>query len=133
SLPGAIRRVAGELRSAHPELASELMIVQREVQLGRSTGEALQHFAGRTDLEEIRSLSAVITQAERYGASLVKAPRVHAEPLREKRLQYAEEMGQKAGVKILFPTMLCIMPGVFIVVLGPAVIQVVELMSHLKR
>jgi tight adherence protein C len=133
SLPGAVKRVAGELRTAHPGLAAELNIVQREVQLGRSTGEALRQFADRTDLEELRSLASVVTQAERYGASVVKALRVHAETLREKRLQYAEEMGQKAAIKILFPTLICIFPGLFIVVLGPAVIQLSDLFDKLKR
>ncbi len=119
----ALRRVAGELRTAHPLLSGELDIVQREVQLGRSTGEALRQFADRCDLEEARSLSSVILQAERFGASLVKSLRVHAEMLRTKRMQYAEEMAQKAATKILFPTILFIFPGLFVIILGPAAIQ----------
>lgn len=63
SLPGALKRISGELRAAHPELAAELNIVQREVQLGRSTGDALQQMGVRTDLEEVRSLASVITQS----------------------------------------------------------------------
>jgi tight adherence protein C len=133
SLPGAVKRVAAELRTAHPGLAGELNIVQREVQLGQSTGEALRNFAQRTDLEEIRSLASVVIQAERFGASLVKALRVHAETLREKRLQYAEEMGQKAAVKILFPTVLCIFPSLFIVILGPAMIQLMDAFARIKK
>ena len=82
SLAGALRRVSEELRGPHALLASELQIVQREVQLGRTEGEALRQFAERTELEEMRSLSAVITQAERFGAGLVKALRIHAETLR---------------------------------------------------
>jgi tight adherence protein C len=132
SLPGSLKRVAGELRTAHPMLTAELNIAQREVQLGRSTGEALRQFAGRTDLEEVRSLASVIIQSERYGASIAKALRVHAEALRQKRLQYAEEMGQKASIKILFPTLLCIFPGVFIVTLGPAMIQVARLFAQMN-
>jgi tight adherence protein C len=131
SLPGAVRRVAGELRTAHPVLAGELSIVLREVQLGLSTGEALRQFAERSDLEEVRGLASVITQSERFGASLVKALRVHAETLRTKRLQYAEEMAQKAATKILFPTVLFIMPAIFIVILGPAVIQITALMDKI--
>jgi tight adherence protein C len=129
SLAGALRRVAGELRTAHPMLAAELNIVQREVQLGLSTGEALRQFAERTDLEEVRSLASVIIQAERFGASLVKALRVHAETLRLKRLQYAEELAQKAATKVLFPTILCILPCTFIVILGPAAVQVLHVFS----
>jgi tight adherence protein C len=133
SLPGALRRVTSELRTAHPLLALELNIVQREVQLGRSTGEALRQFADRTDLEEIRSLASVIIQAERFGASLTKALRVHAETLRVKRLQYAEEMAQKAATKILFPTILCIFPCSFVVIVGPAAIQVIALFNNLIK
>jgi tight adherence protein C len=130
SLPGAIRRVGGELRTAHPVLASELNIVQREIQLGRSPGEALQQFAIRCDLDEIRGLASVITQAERFGASIVKALRILAETLRVKRMQYAEEMAQKAAVKLLIPTVLCIFPCIFVIVLSPAVIKIVDAFSR---
>jgi tight adherence protein C len=132
SLGAAIRRVAGELRTAHPLLAAELNIVQREIQLGLSTGEALGQFAERTDLEEVRTLGSLILQTERFGASLVKALRVHAETLREKRLQYAEEMAQKAAVKVIFPTALCIMPALFIVILAPAAIQMFALFANMS-
>jgi tight adherence protein C len=84
----------------------------------------------RTDLEEIRSLSSVISQSERFGASLVKSLRVHAETLRLKRQQYAEERAQKAAIKILFPTLLCIFPAIFVVILGPAVFQAVEALGQ---
>jgi tight adherence protein C len=132
SLPSALKRVAGELRMAHPVLAYELNIVQREVQLGRSSGEALRLFADRTDLEELRMLASLILQSERFGASLVKALRVHADSLRQKRLFYAEEMAQKAATKVLFPTVLCILPGMFIVILGPALIQIYEMFSSMS-
>lgn len=133
SLPGALRRVAGEVQTAHPVLARELNIVQRQIQLGRSTGEALRQFADRADLEEIRSLASIIIQAERFGASLVKALRVHADTLRQKRLLYAEEMAQKAATKILFPTVLCIFPGIFVVILGPGAIQIYEILLTAKN
>jgi tight adherence protein C len=132
SLPSALKRVGEELRTAHPDLALELNIVQREIQLGRSTGEALRQFAERTDLEELRMLSSLILQSERFGASLVKALRVHADGLRQKRLFYAEEMAQKAATKILFPTVLFILPGMFIVILGPAALQIIEMFSHMS-
>jgi tight adherence protein C len=132
SLPAAVRRMAVELRTAHPLLAGELNIVQREVQMGRSTGEALQQFAQRTDLEEVRGLASVVSQAERFGASLVKVLRVHAETLRTKRLLHAEEMAQKAATKLLFPTVLLIFPGVFIVILGPAFVQILDMFSRMR-
>jgi tight adherence protein C len=131
SLSGALRRVASELHGAHPLLAQELNIVQRQMQLGRSTGEALRQFADRADLEELRGLASVVIQAERFGASLVKALRVHADSLRYKRLLVAEELAQKAAIKILFPTVFCIFPGIFVVILGPGVIQIIELLGNL--
>jgi tight adherence protein C len=132
SLAAALRRIAVELRSAHPALAAELNIIQREVQMGRSEGEALREFASRADLEEIRSLAAVILQAERFGAGLVRSLRVHADTLRLKRLQHAEEMAGKASTKMLFPTVFCILPGIFIVILGPAAIHILEVFSHMN-
>jgi tight adherence protein C len=132
SLPGSLKKVATELKSAHPLLSFELNIVQREILLGRSPGEALQQFAVRTDMEELRSLSGVISQAERFGASLVKSLRVHAEILRERRRQKAEEMAQKAGTKILFPTLLFIFPAIFVVILGPAAFQILEVMGSMR-
>jgi tight adherence protein C len=126
SFHGSLRRVGSELKTSHTALAAELNIVQREIQLGSSPGEALQKMGVRTDLEEIRSLASVITQAERFGASLVKSLRVHAETLRNKRQQHAEERAQKASVKVLFPTLLLIFPAIFVVILGPAVFQIIE-------
>ena len=131
SLTAALSRVVAELRLAHPMLGAELAIVQREVQLGCSAGEALRLFGQRCDLEEVRSLSAVVIQAEKYGASLVRALRVHSDSLRIKRMQRAEEMAQKAVIKVLFPTILCIFPALFLVILGPAVIQVLELLREM--
>jgi tight adherence protein C len=131
SLPGSLKRVSGELRTAHPMLAAELEIVQREVQLGRSTGEALRKMGERSDLEEVRSLAAVIIQAERFGASLVKSLRVHSEALRTKRMHRAEELAQKAGTKVLFPTVLFILPAMFVVILGPAIIHILQIFSRM--
>jgi tight adherence protein C len=133
SLHGALRRVGSELRTAHPVLARELSIVQREIHLGQSPGEALQHFADRGDLPELRSLAGVISQSERFGASLVKALRTHADTLRSNRLLHAEELAQKAAVKILVPTILCIFPGLFLVILGPAAIQMVATLGELHK
>jgi tight adherence protein C len=124
SLSSALSRVARELSTAHPMLALELAIVERETQMGRTTGEAMGAFAQRFDLEEVRSLASVIKQAEKFGSSVTRAMEMYAETLRLKRHQHAEEMAQKAVVKIIFPTLFCIFPGIFVVVLGPAAIQI---------
>jgi tight adherence protein C len=132
SLQGAFQRVAESLRGAHPLLASELNILLREVQLGLSTGEALRQFADRCDLEEARSLASVVLQAERLGAGIVKSLRVHAETLRIKRLQRAEEVAQMAGTKMVFPTILCIFPAILFVVAAPAAFLIMDLFNRMK-
>jgi len=129
SLPGAIRRVVKELWNVHPMLADELAIVEQEVLLGRTTGEALAQCARRTDLEEMRSLASLVTQADQFGTSMVKALVIYSDALRLKRQQHAEEVAQKASTKIMFPTLLFIFPAVFVVILGPAAIQVMRLMG----
>jgi tight adherence protein C len=131
SFPAALVRITKELRTAYPMLALELLIVHREIQLGHTTGEALKRFGDRFDLEEIRSLSSVIRQADKFGASIVNAIRVHAETLRHKRLEDARERAQKATVKLLFPTVLCIFPAMFVVILGPAVFDILELFEKM--
>ncbi len=126
SLAGSFARVARELANAHPMLAVEFQIVQRQTQMGRSTGEAMREFANRFDLEELRSMASVIVQAERIGASVVTALTVFADTLRVKRFQRAEEMAQKAVVKLIFPTLFFIFPGLFVVILAPAAFQIYE-------
>ena len=128
SFPAALSRIAGELGTAHPLLASELSIVQREIQMGRTTGDSMRQFAGRFNMEELRSLASVIGQAEKFGGSVAKALQTYAESLRTRRRIRAEEMAQKAAVKVLFPTLLCIFPGIFIVVLGPTAIRIYQVL-----
>lgn len=130
SLQGAIGRVARELATAHPALALELAIVDRETQLGRSVGQALREFAYRFDMEELRNLSTVILQAEKFGSSLTKTLDIYAETLRLKRQQRAEELAQKAAIKILFPTLFCIFPAMFVVILGPAAIRIYSFLMN---
>ncbi len=128
-LQAGLKRVADELASAHPVLGGELRIVDREIQLGRSPGEALRNFALRSDLEEALSLASVVGQSEKFGASLVKSLRIHSETLRVKRRQKAEERAQKASTKILIPTLLFIFPAVFVILLAPAVYKVIAIFS----
>ena len=123
TLGAALTRIADALRGVHPTLAAELDIARREMQLGCSAGEALRSLAQRTDLEEVRGLASVLIQSERLGAGLAKSLRIHAETLRQRRQQKAEELAQKASTKVLIPTLFCIFPAVFVVILGPAAIQ----------
>ncbi len=128
SLTGSFSRVAHELVTAHPMLALEFQIIERQTHMGRTTGEAVREFANRFDLEELRSMASVIVQAEKIGSSVVVALEIFAETLRQKRSQYAEEMAQKASIKMLFPTCFCIFPAMFVVLLGPAAISIWEVL-----
>jgi tight adherence protein C len=133
SLAGSLKRVVSELRVAHPLLADELSIVQRKAQLGQSLSDALKSFATRSDLPEIQSLSSTVKSAEKFGSSMVKALQSYSETLRVQRQQKAEEMAQKASTKVLFPTLLFIFPSILIIILGPAAIQLLEVMQELKK
>jgi tight adherence protein C len=124
SLQGTIQRVTDELRIAHPELAGELNIVQRDMNLGTTVDAALRRFALRSGYEGIRSLATFVREAQRFGTQLTQALRLHADMLRSQRENAAEEMAQKAAVKILIPTLLLILPAVFVVLAGPAAIQI---------
>ena len=124
SVMASMSRVANELVTAHPMLAMEFKIAERQMQMGQSAGEAIRGIADRFDMEELRGMAAVIKQAERIGASIAAAMEVFADSLRLKRQQRAEELAHKAAVKILIPTVLCIFPAIFIVILGPAAIQI---------
>jgi tight adherence protein C len=129
SLMAAFQRMTEELQGVHPVLGGEMNILQREIQLGLSVGEALKKLGERCGLDEIRELANVMLQSERFGASVIKSLRIHSESWRLERQQRAEEMAQKAAVKILFPTLLCIFPAIFIVLLGPAAFQMAKLFS----
>lgn len=130
SLNAAISWAADEIQTVHPVLGAELLVVQREMQLGLSGGEAFRSLADRCGLSEVRDLAAAMLQSEKYGASVAKALRAHADAARQERQLWAEEVAQKAAVKIIFPMLLCIFPAIFIVLLGPAAMQMSKLFAR---
>ncbi len=97
-----------------------------EIQIGMERKEAFKNLYERTDVEELRRLSNAITQSDLFGISVSNVLRIHAEEMRTRRKQFAEEKAQKIGVKITFPLILCIFPAMFVVILGPAVIRLME-------
>lgn len=133
SLEAALQRVTDELQVAHPVLAGEMAVVQRQIEFGTPPDEALQEFADRADMDALFSLSTLIQQARRFGTSVGDALRTQAESLRYAREQRAEELAQQAAVKILFPTMLFIFPAIFVVLAGPAAIQLSEKFSSQEQ
>ncbi|MFN6104208.1 MAG: type II secretion system F family protein [Planctomycetaceae bacterium] len=131
SLIAALQRVADELVTAHPPLARELRIVEREMQLGSTLPEGLIRFAYRTDLSEVRNLAVVVNLAERYGSSMCQTLESFSVDLRVKRRQAAEKMARKAAIKVMIPTLLFIFPSIFVVILGPAVVRIYGILNSL--
>jgi tight adherence protein C len=123
-LDAALRRITDELGLSAPILAGELRLLTMETQAGISRPEAFRRLATRTGLEELRSLSAMIIQTEMFGTSIARALRVHSETMRTRRVHRAEEEGAKVAVKMMLPLILCILPSLFAVILGPAVVRV---------
>jgi len=113
-------------RSGHGPLAEELLRTLQDVQAGMSRGEALKRLVERVDVDELHHFVLAIVQAESYGIPIAQVLRVQSGELRVKRRQRAEERAQKLPVKILFPLVLCILPALFIVLLGPAILRVSE-------
>jgi tight adherence protein C len=126
SFEASIQRVTGELAFAHPLLGTELLRVQAEIELGASPDRAFQNFAERTDADMVRNLATVLHQARRFGTRVAAALRTQADVLRTEREFLAEEAAQKAAVKILFPTLFCLFPAIFVVLAGPAAIEIAE-------
>jgi tight adherence protein C len=128
-LDAALRRISDEFSISCKTLAEELQITCNSMRLGQPRREALKELAERTGSDDLRTFTTVILQAERYGTSVTNALRVHAEDLRTKRRQYAEEMAAKTSVKMVFPLIVFIMPAIFIVTAGPAVIRIIQTFS----
>jgi len=125
-LDAAVQRVGDEMRRVYPELSDEMQVATIETQMGVPRSEALTRMADRTGVQEMKSLVAIISQAERLGTSIAKALRNQAEALRTKRRQQAEERAQKTAVKLLLPLILFIFPAILVVLGGPAGIKLAQ-------
>ena len=107
-------------------LAEEFARMLQEMQIGRGRSEALRSLAERTNLPDLRSFVSAMVQADAFGIPVGQVLRVQSSEIRVKRRQWAEEMAQKVPVKILVPLIFCILPCLFIAVLGPAGITMME-------
>ncbi len=125
SLDAAILRVAKDLIYVHPQLANELLVVSRKTNAGVSREEALRGLWDRTGVDEVRTLVASLVQSEKWGSSSARVLRVSAETLRRKRRHNAERKAATAPLKMVVPMALFIFPALFIVILGPAIIEIV--------
>ncbi len=130
ALDGAIQRVGDEMKNVHLDLSEEFQISTREVQMGIPRAEALDNLAERTQVREMRSLVAIVNQAEKFGTSIAKALRHQADALRTKRRQQAEERAQKTAVKLMAPLILFIFPAIFVVLVGPAALRMMDMAKN---
>jgi tight adherence protein C len=126
SLDQATARTAEELKKAQPELCDEFGVLVLEQRAGRARSDAWKHLAERTGVDSLRNLVSVLVQSEQFGTSVAKTLRQHADTLRSQRIQQVEEMAAKTSVKLVFPLVFFIFPALFLVVLGPAVILMME-------
>ena len=123
----AISKCADELSLAYPPLAEELRMVNVEGRAGKPRIEAFKNFADRTKVDDVRALVSMLVQTDRFGTSIAQALRIHADVSRTKRRQRAEERAAKIGVKLVFPLVFCLFPGLYIAILGPAVVDYVRI------
>ena len=127
----ALVRVADEIYYVSPLLSEQIIMVNLEIRAGTPREDALRLLAVRTGLSDVSSLVAMLIQTDRFGTSVANALRVQATSLRTKRRQRAEEAAAKTAIKLVFPLVLCVFPALFVVILGPAMIQVMQTMSNL--
>lgn len=122
----AMMRVAEEIDTLSAVTSQQLSLVNLEIRAGTPREEALRHLAERTGVAEVASLVTMLIQTDRFGTSIAQALRVHADTLRTKRRQRAEEAGAKTTVKLVFPLVFFVFPAMFAVVLGPAVLLLIR-------
>lgn len=124
----AFLRIAEEFRLSSPTLSEEFDVVNREMVAGKPRMEALRALADRTGVEDVKSLVAMLIQTERLGTSLAQSLRVHSDSLRVRRRQRAEEAAAKTTIKLVFPLVFLLFPALFIVILGPGVLQILHIL-----
>ena len=122
----AMVRVAEEIERVSPVLSEQVGLVNLEIRAGTPRDEAFRNLGHRTGVQDIKSLMAMLIQTDRFGTSIAQALRTHAETMRTKRRQRAEEAAAKTTIKLVFPLVLFIFPALFVIILGPALIQIFE-------
>jgi tight adherence protein C len=128
----ALLRVADEIGNVSPVLGEQFSLVNLEIRAGTPRDEALRNLGERTGVDDIRSFAGMLIQTDKFGTSIAQALRIHSDVLRTKRRQRAEEAAAKTAIKMLFPLVFFIFPAMFVVILGPAMIQIVEALSAIR-
>jgi len=131
SLDQGTVRTSEELIHAQPELCDELNVVVLEQRAGRPRQDTWKHMSDRVDVDCVRNLVSMLVQAEQFGTSIGKTLRTHSDTLRTQRIQQVEEQAAKTTIKLIFPLVFFIFPSLFLVVLGPAVLIMMDSFSKL--
>lgn len=131
-LDQALLKVSQDMKISHPELSEELQFVNLEMRIGKTRIEALRELARRTGLDDVKALTAMLIQTERFGTSIAQSLRVYSDDMRIKRRQRAEEMSAKTSVKMVPPLVFFIFPALMVVILGPAMITLMHQMKLIK-
>ena len=126
-MDAAIDRVGREMAYDNDVLSNELTLYNKEMRLGKTRNQALKDLALRTGLDEMKSLSTLLIQTDKFGTSIAQALKVHSEFLRTQRYQRAEERAAKLTVKLVIPLIFLLFPSIFIVILGPAIINAIRI------
>ena len=125
-LDQAMARVSEEMKTTHPVLSKEIATANFHLQVGHPRQQVLFELGQRTGVDDMISLSAVLVQADKFGSSIAQALRVQSDSMRTRRKQIAEEKAAKTAVTLLFPMVLFIFPGIFVVLVGPAAITMIK-------
>ncbi|HUY91777.1 MAG TPA: type II secretion system F family protein [Pirellulales bacterium] len=125
-LDQAMRKVAEEMKSTYKVIAEEFGLANFQLQVGRAKAEVLHELGIRSGVDDLRSLAAILIQADKFGSSIAQALRVQSDSMRTRRRQLAEEKAAKTAVKLIFPLVIFIFPGIFVVLVGPAAITMVR-------
>ncbi|MEZ6095498.1 MAG: type II secretion system F family protein [Pirellulaceae bacterium] len=125
-LDQAMRKVAEELARSHRTISYEFKICNQALQMGRPRAEVLRDLGERNGVDDLKTLSQIIIQVDKFGTSVGQALRTQSETMRTRRRQIAEEKAAKTAVKLIFPLVLFIFPGIFVVLVGPAAITMVN-------
>jgi tight adherence protein C len=125
-LDQAMRKVAEEMRTSYLVLADEFALCNLQLQMGRARNDVLHELGQRTGVDDLKALAAILIQADKFGSSVAQALRVQSDSMRTRRRQMAEEKAAKTAVKLIFPLVLFIFPAIFVVLVGPAAITMVN-------
>lgn len=128
-LDAALNRVSKEQAEQGLAIGDELRLMTQEVQAGITRREALSRMQDRVGLDDLRALVAFLVQTEELGGSIARSLRVYADTIRNKRMLRAEEAARKAVIKLVFPLVLFILPALFLVILGPAVVNLIKFLA----